>query len=276
LDLAILAGQLPGLLAALVAGGLLMGFLAGLFGIGGGSIIVPILYEVFRLQGVPDEVLMQLAVGTSLAVMIPTSLRSHAGHRARGAVEDAVVRRLGAYVVAGVGLGILLARSAPAEVFKWVWVVFTATMVAKLVFGREDWRLGLELPRSLLIEAYGVMVGFISTLLSIGGGVFITTLLMLYDRPITRAVATATGFGPLIAIPGAIGFVWAGWGQPGLPVLSLGYVNLLGFAALVPMSVLAAPLGVRVAHGIPRRALELALAAFLALVGGRFLWSLIG
>ena len=268
------AGNLALLAAGLVAGGLVMGFLAGLFGIGGGGVIVPVLYELFRLLAVPDETRMQLAVGTSLAVIAPTALRALSAHRAKGAVEVAVVRRLGLWVVLGVGLGIALARLAPGSLFKWVWVIFSIAMVAKLVLAREDWRLGAEFPRSPLIGAYGVLVGFLSTLLSIGGGAFISTLMMLYNRPITTAVGTSSAFGPLIAIPGAIGFGWAGWGQAGLPPLSLGYVNLLGVALVVPLSVLAAPYGVRAAHGIPKRALELAFAAFLGLVGLRFAWSL--
>lgn len=271
----IAAGDMVLLAGGLLAGGLVMGFLAGLFGIGGGGVIVPVLYELFRLLSVPDETRMQLAIGTSLAVIVPTSFRSLAAHRAKGAVETALVRRLGIWVVLGVGLGIWLARSAPGSFFMVVWVVFSILMVSKLVFAREDWRLGVEYPRNPLIEAYGVLVGFLSTLLSIGGGAFISTLMLLYNRPITRAVGTSSAFGPLIAIPGAIGFAWAGWGRAGLPPLSLGYVNLLGVALIVPLSVFAAPLGVRAAHGVPRRTLELAFAGFLGLVGGRFAWSLL-
>lgn len=269
------AGEVAFLAAGLIAGGLLMGFLAGLFGIGGGGVIVPVLYELFRILAVPEDIRMQLAIGTSLAVIIPTSFRSLAAHRAKGGVEAAVVRRLGPWVVFGVLLGVALARSAPGAFFKWVWVVFSVIMVSKLVFGKEHWRLGTEMPRNPLIEAYGVLVGFLSTLLSIGGGAFISTLMMLYNRPIVRAVGTSSAFGPLIAIPGAIGFIWAGWGKVGLPPLSVGYVNLLGFALLVPASVFAAPFGVRAAHGVSRRTLELAFAAFLGLIGARFAASLL-
>jgi uncharacterized protein len=118
-------------------------------------------------------------------------------------------------------------------------------------------------------------VGLLSTLMSIGGGVFITALMSFYGHPIQRAVATSSAFGPIIAIPGAVGFVWAGWHAAGLPPGSLGYVSLLGALLIIPTSVLAAPLGVRLAHGISRRKLELAFATFLAVVGARFLLSLI-
>jgi len=117
-------------------------------------------------------------------------------------------------------------------------------------------------------------VGVVSTLMSIGGGVFITALMTFYGRPIQHAVATSSGFGPLISIPGALGFVWAGWHAAGLPPGSLGYVSLLGALIIIPTSVGAAPLGVRIAHGISRRKLELAFATFLLLVGVRFLVSL--
>jgi uncharacterized membrane protein YfcA len=251
-----------------------MGFLSGLFGIGGGGVIVPVLYELFRLLEVPSGIRMQLAVGTSLAVIVPTSLRSLAAHRARGAVDAALVRRLAPTVVVGVLAGILIARNAPGELFKAVWVGFSALMVAKLTLGREDWRLGPDIPASKGVEAYGIVVGFLSTLLSIGGGAFVSGLMTFYGRPITQAVGTSSAFGPIIAVPGTLGFMWAGWGQSGLPPLSLGYVSLVGLALLVPASVIAAPYGVRAAHGVPRRRLELLFALFLAIVGLRFLASL--
>jgi uncharacterized protein len=147
-------------------------------------------------------------------------------------------------------------------------------MALKLFLGRQDWRLGDEIPGHPFRRLYGGFVGLVSTLMSIGGGVFITALMTLYGQPIQRAVATSSGFGPLIAIPGALGFVWAGWGAAGLPPGSLGYVSLLGALLIIPTSVAAAPLGVRLAHGISRRTLELAFALFLLIVSIRFLFSL--
>ncbi len=260
---------------ALVASGAAMGFLSGFFGIGGGAVAVPVLYELFRLTGVPEDVRMQLSVGTSLAVMIPTTLRSAMAHRAKGSLDMDVLRRLAVPLLAGVGLGVWVARFAPADLLRVVWVLFAAGMCWKLVFGRASWRLGADLPRSWGVEAYGVFVGLVSTLLSIGGGAFIAMLLTLYGRPITQAVGTSAGFGPLIALPATIGFIWAGWNAPGLPPLSLGFVSLIGAALTIPASVLAAPLGVKAAHGIARRTLELWFAAFLGLIGLRFLIALL-
>jgi uncharacterized membrane protein YfcA len=268
-------GEAALLVAALLAAGLASGLLAGLLGIGGGAVLVPVLYDVFGAIGIDDAVRMHLAVGTSLAVIVPTSLRSFAGHRARGAVDMALLKSMALPVIAGVVLGALLARYADETVLQGIWVAAATLMAGKLIFARASWRLGDEIPGQPFRALYGGFVGLVSTLMSIGGGVFITALMTFYGRPIQRAVATSSGFGPLIAIPGALGFAWAGWHAAGLPPGSLGYVSLLGALLIVPTSVGAAPLGVRIAHGISRRKLELAFATFLLAVGSRFLISLL-
>jgi uncharacterized membrane protein YfcA len=274
--LASVSAETIGLLVlAVVAGGLLTGFLAGLLGIGGGGIVAPVLYEVFGILGIDPAVRMHMAVGTSLAVMVPTTLRSFAAHKQRGGVDMAAFRRLAPAVLVGVVLGAAIASHAPGAVLKAVWVTFAIVMSIKLAFGRDDWRLGDDLPPSWLVEAFGVFVGAVSTLLSIGGGAFVTTMLTLYGRTIQRAVGTSAGIGTLIAVPGAIGLAWAGWGEHGLPPLSIGYVNLIAAALMIPTSVYAAPYGARLAHGISRRSLELAFAALLSTVGLRFLVSLL-
>jgi uncharacterized membrane protein YfcA len=259
--------------AALLGGGLVAGFLSGLLGIGGGGILVAVLYEVFGAVGVDSSVRMHLAVGTSLAVIIPTSVRSFAAHRARGAVDEALLRRFALPILLGVVLGAVVARHASGTALKIVWIVSSSLLAAKLYAGRDDWRLGEEIPKSYLVEAYVAFVGFISTLMSIGGGAFMTMLMTLYNRPLLQAVSTSSGAGPLIAIPGALGFIWAGWGVPELPPGSVGYVSLFGAALIIPASVFAAPIGVRLAHGLPRRHLELAFAVFLTIIAIRFALS---
>ena len=269
-------GEIALLIGALLAAGFVTGVLAGLLGIGGGSILVPVLYELFRALGVNEAVRMHLAVGTSLAVIVPTSLRSFAGHRARGAVDMGLVRSMALPVIVGVALGAVLARYTDEAVLQGIWVAAASLIALKLFFfSGPDWRLGAEIPGQPFRTIYGGFVGLLSTLMSIGGGVFITALMTFYGHAMQRAVATSSAFGPIIAIPGALGFVWAGWHAAGLPPGSLGYVSLLGALLIVPSSVLAAPLGVGMAHGISRRKLELAFATFLALVGVRFLFSLI-
>lgn len=260
---------------ALIGAGVATGFLAGLLGVGGGAIITPVLYEVFSILGVSSSVRMHLAVGTSLAIMAPTTLRAFAAHKARGGVDMAAFKRLAPSIVAGVVLGAAVARYAPGTALKWLWVTFATLMSLKLLLGRDDWRLGDDLPKNPLIELYGLFVGAVSTLLSVGGGAFVTMLLTLYGRTIRAAVGTSAGIGTLITLPGALGLMWAGWGQPGLPPFSVGYVSLLGAALMIPSSVLAAPLGARVSHGISRRALELAFAALLSTAGLNFLASLL-
>jgi uncharacterized membrane protein YfcA len=270
------AGELVLLVAALIVAGLVAGFLAGLLGIGGGGVLVPVLYEVFRILDVDPAIRMHMVLGTTLAIILPTSLKSFAGHRAKGSVDLALLRRVAPWIVLGVVVGILTAKASSGTFLKWVWVVAAGLVSLKMALGREDWRISDELPPRPWPEIAAGVIGFISTLMSIGGATFVVPLLTLYGRPILSAVATASGIGPLIALPGVIGFAWAGWAEPGLPPLSVGFVNLVGMVIVAPLSVYAAPYGVRLAHNIPRRWLELAFAAFLASVSIRFLIDLLG
>lgn len=268
-------GGLLILAGALVAAGLVTGFLSGLLGIGGGGILVPVLYETFGIIGVDPSIRMHLALGTSLAVIIPTSLRSFYSHRAKGGVDTALLWRLGPWMVLGVVFGALYASSSTGDGLKWIWVIFGNLLALKLALGRDDWRLGNDLPKPPVVEIYGLLVGFVSVLMSIAGGSFIVAFMTLYNRPLLQAVATSAGLGPMVAIPGALGLAIAGWGHPLLPPMSLGYVNVLGAAVIIPASVLAAPIGVSMAHGLPKRKLELLFAAFMAAVAMRFAISLI-
>lgn len=258
------------LAAGLAAAGLVTGFLSGLLGVGGGGILVPVLYEVFSALGVDPAVRMHMTLGTSFAVIVATSITSFAGHRRRGAVDMPALRRLGPWVVAGVVAGIFLVERATGTALKLVWIALGTLMCLKMVFGRDDWRLGDNLPRTPAFNLVPMLIGCASTLMSIGGGAFMVTLLTLHGRPIIRAVATSSGFGPLIAIPGVIGYIWAGWGIPGRPTFALGYVSVLAAALIIPSCFAAVPWGVATAHGISRRTLERAFAAFLALVVLRF------
>jgi uncharacterized membrane protein YfcA len=259
----------------LMAAGLVSGMLAGMLGIGGGGILVPILFEVFATIGVDESVRMHLCVGTSLAVIMPTSLRSFYAHKAKGAVDMDIIRSFLIPVVVGVCIGVLVARFSNQDILKAVWAGAATAFSAKLYLGGDKWKLGTKIPGNPQRSIYGVFIGLVSTLMSIGGGAFITMMMTMYGRPIHQAVATSSGFGPMIAIPGTIGFIWAGLNVSGLPPGSLGYVNLLGAAVIASVSVLAAPLGVRLAHGISRRKLEIFFATFLAVVALRFFWTLL-
>ena len=277
MDLSQIAGpEIAWLALALLAGGMVAGLLAGLFGIGGGAVLVPILFELFRLLGVPDDIRMHLSVGTSLAVIAPTAIRSFVEHRRRGAVDMAVLRHMGPAVGIGVIAGVVIASIVDGSVLKFVYVLSALLIAAKLLAGSERGLLGTDLPALIWQRLYGFVTGLGSTLIGIGGGIYISAFMTFFGRPIHQAVATASGFGPIIAIPATIGFMWAGWGAAGLPPGSVGYVSLLAAALIIPASVLAAPFGVRLAHRLSHRKLELAFAAFLILVAVRFLVNLLG
>ena len=268
--------ELLTLLGALAAAGILTGLLAGVFGVGGGTVIVPVLYEVFRLMDVPEEVRMPLCVGTSLAVIVPTSIRSFRAHMARGAVDMDVLKIWLVPVILGVMLGGYIAAGAPAWLFKAVFVAVAGILSFKLLFGRDSWRLSPDLPGKGVMGVYGFVIGTASSLIGIGGGSISNLLLTLHGRPIHRSVATSAGLGVIISIPGFIAYIIGGWSKmPLLPPLSLGFVSLIGAALIIPTSILAAPWGVRIAHALPRRKLELALGLYLAFVAGRFLVAML-
>ncbi len=262
------------LIVALLAGGIAMGLISGMLGIGGGGVLVPVLYEIFGALGVDAEVRIHLSIGTALLVMVPTTIRSFYAHKTRGSVDVKIIYSMAVPVVVGVLIGILVARYSNQTALKLIWVICATIMSARLFLARDSWSLGKDVPLGVGLKIYGTFVGVISTLMSIGGGVFISSMMTLYGRSIHQAVGTSSGFGPLIAIPGAIGFIWAGYGATGLPPGSLGYVSLIGAAIVIPASVTAAPYGARMAHGISKRKLELFFATFLALIAVRFFLSL--
>lgn len=259
---------------ALTAAGLATGFLAGLLGVGGGAFLVPILYELFARAGVDESVRMHMVLGTSLAVIVPTALRSFSGHYAKGAVDMVAWKRLAPWVAGGVVLGVLTATVSSNAGLKWIWIFAGSLIAVKFALGRDDIKLGDALPRSFGLEGAAVVIGIVSALMSIGGGMFIVSLLTLYAFPIHAAVATSAGFGPVISIPGTLGFIWAGWDVPLRPPYSLGYVNVPAALLIMPASMFAVPYGVKAAHALPKRKLEIAFAVFLACVVARFVWSL--
>jgi len=267
--------ELALLAAAIVAGGVVTGILAGLFGIGGGAIIVPVLYEVFRVIGVPEEVRIQLCIGTSLAIIVPTTVRSYQAHRARGAAVEGIVRLWWLPALIGVALGSAIAVFAPPAVFKIAFVVVAMIIAAKLLFGRAEWRLGDDLPPGLPGRALGFVVGLVSALMGVSGGSISNMILTLYGKTIHQAVATSAGLGVPITIAGTLGYMLAGLPQQSLmPPLSIGFVSLIGFALMAPVSSFTATYGARLAHWLPKRRLEIAFGIFLLLVSVRFLASL--
>jgi uncharacterized membrane protein YfcA len=271
------AGELAWLAGMIVVGGLVTGILAGLFGIGGGAIIVPVLYEVFGVLNVPVEVRMQLCIGTSLAIIVPTTFRSYREHLKRGAVMNEIVRAWGLPAVIGVGTGALIAAFAPGWVFQLAFAVIASVIALRLLIGRDDWRIADDLPKGPGLNAYGFVVGLCSALMGVSGGSVSNMILTMHGKPILRAVATSAGLGVPITIAGTIGFMLAGLPKQSLmPPLSIGFVSLIGFALMAPVSSFTASYGARLAHALPKRWLEVGFGIFLLVASARFALAILG
>ena len=264
------------LVLALLIGGMISGVLAGLFGVSGGSVIVPVLYEGFRVLGVPEDVRMQLCLGTSIAIVVPTTIRSYLTHRSKGVVIPGVIRQWALPAVIGVACSAVIAAFAPAGVLTLAFIVIASLIAIKLLFAGDRWNLGTELPGPTPMTLYGFGIGFCGSLMGVSGGAISTIVLTLYGKPIHNAVATSSGVAVPITIAGAIGFVLAGLPhQAQLPPLSLGFVSLIGLAVTAPIASFVAPYGAHLAHRLSRRTLEIAFGCFLLAVSLRFLVGLI-
>lgn len=263
------------LVAALVVAGAAIGFLAGVFGIGGGAISVPVFFEIFGMLGYPPDVAMPLAVGTSLAVIIPTSINSARGHYKRGTVDMDLLRVWAVPVLAGVLVGAAIARFAAPQVFQAVFILVGVVNATKLLTGGKGWRVRETLPSKGVLRLYGAAIGLVSALMGIGGGAVSNLVMTLHGVQIHRAISTSAGVGVLIAIPGTLGYMWAGYGRPDLPPDAIGFVSLATFALTIPTSLLTTRLGVALAHAMSRRALETSFGLFLLLVCARFAWDML-
>lgn len=257
------------MLASMLAAGLLAGFAAGVFGIGGGFVVVPALYAIFTFLGGDPSVTPHVAIGTSLSTIIVTSMRSVQAHAKRGAVDFEVLRTWAPWIVAGVIVGLILAKSVDGKTLTLIFAVGVFIMGLYMMFGRAGAvQVADKMPTGWLRALLASFVGSFSALLGIGGGTFATLVMTLFGKPIHQAIATAAGFGAIIAIPGAIGFMIIGWGHEGLPVGSIGYVNLIGFFSMTAMTVITAPLGVKVAHAMNGAILKRVFASYLLLTTG--------
>jgi uncharacterized membrane protein YfcA len=257
----------------MAATGAVAGVLAGVFGIGGGAVLVPVFYQALGVIGVDDAVRMHISVGTSLAVIVPTSIRSFLSHRARGAVDMSLLRSFLIPVPAGVVIASIVAAHISGRELRVIFAIIALVIGLRLLLNRESWRLAGEIPPNPWRAIIGAVIGFLSTLMGIGGGVLNNTFMTVFGRPIHQAVATSAGVGVLISSPGIVGYIWAGWGHGSLPVFSTGFVNWIAVALIIPITLYAAPLGVRVAHALSKRQLEIAFGAFLLFVSARFFYS---
>ncbi|MGB6760296.1 MAG: sulfite exporter TauE/SafE family protein [Xanthobacteraceae bacterium] len=267
--------EIAWLALAIVVGGVITGLLAGLFGIGGGAVIVPVLYEVFTVLDVPEAVRMQLCIGTSIAIILPTTVRSYLAHRIKGLVIPQVIRLWAIPAIVGVICGSLIAAFAPPAVFKIAFVLIAGFIAAKFLFAGDRWNLGSDLPGTVPMTFYGFGIGLAGSLMGVSGGSLSNIVLTLYGKSIHQAVATSSGLGVPITVVGTIGYFLAGVHDRALlPPLSLGFVSLIGVAVMAPVSSLVAPYGAGLAHRMSRRTLEVAFSLFLLVVSARFLVSL--
>lgn len=261
--------------AVLLAVGAFAGLLAGLFGIGGGAVFVPVFYQMLGIVGVDESIRMHLAVGTSLAIIVPTSIRSFQAHKAKGAVDMDLLRSFLIVVPVGVVMASIAAAYLSSEILRAIFAFFTLIIALKMLLGKDSWTVAGDIPGGIWRGIAGWAIGFFSTFMGIGGGVFNNTFMTTFGRPIHQAVATSSGLGVLISIPGAIGYLWAGWGVSGLPFSSVGYINLLMVVIAIPMSLIAAPIGAGLAHRLKKRQLEIIFGIFLVIVALRFFASLV-
>jgi uncharacterized membrane protein YfcA len=265
---------LAALAAAMAATGLVSGTLAGLLGVGGGIVIVPLLFNVFPLFGIPEAIQMKVAVATSLATIIPTSIQSARKHHATGTMDVALLRSIWPAMLAGVALGTFIGVFVRGEGMTAVFAMVALLVALNMGFTGVDFKVADAVPAGPPRAALGIGIGSVSAMMGIGGGTLGVPILSMFGYPIRAAVATASAFGLIISIPATIGFVLGGWNDARVPPFSLGYVSLIGFALIAPTSILATPWGVKLAHTIPPLWLKRAFAVFLAVTSLRMFWSL--
>jgi uncharacterized protein len=247
------------LVAAMAGAGIFAGLIAGLFGVGGGTVLVPALFYAFSVFGLGGEANLHVAVGTSLSTIITTSLRSIAAHRKHGSVDEAVLKGFIPWIAFGALIGAGLAGLADKATLG-----FAVLLAAYMGLGKESWTLMRDVPTGGLRAAIGSALGGVSALMGIGGGAFGSAVMTLAGRPIHQSVATASGFGVAIAIPATLGFIMTGWSVDGRPPLSLGYINVPGFVVLALITGAVAPYGAKLAHRLDKVVLRRSFGAYLA------------
>lgn len=264
------------LLAALLGAGAAGGLLAGLLGVGGGIIIVPVLDLALVAAGVDPAVAMHVAVATSMATIVPTSISSSRSHAKRGSIDFAVVRRWSLPIVVGALAGSLVASSVDARALAGVFGAVAGLAALKMVLPLDHVVLRPSIPGGVPGAAIPGSIGAVSAMMGIGGGTLSVPSMTLCGEPVHKAVGTAALLGLWISVPATIGYLLARPEGVALPPWTVGWVNLPGFAIIAPVSWLLAPVGARLAHALDRRRLSAAFGIFLLIVAARMLYRALG
>jgi uncharacterized membrane protein YfcA len=254
--------------------GAVAGVMAGLLGVGGGIVLVPGFYYAFSALGYESAGLMQICLGTSLATIIVTSIRSVLAHHRKGAVEWAILRSWAPGIGIGALIGVLAVSNLRSDALQAIFGALAMIIAIYMIFGKLSWRLGEAMPQGPLRWVFSHLVGFFSVLMGIGGGSFGVPLMTLFNVPVHRAVATAAGFGALIAIPAVVGLLIVPV-ETSLPY-TVGAINLAAFLLIITMTMLTAPLGAELAHRLNPKPLKRAFGVFLCVVGANMLRQAFG
>lgn len=244
------------------------GLLAGLFGVGGGIIIVPMLVIAFGYQHIPQELIMHLALGTSLASIMLTSVSSARSHHLRGGVNWAIVKKITPAILIGTYLGSLCAGYLSKHFLQMFFAVFLLLVSVQMFSGKKP-KPTRHLPGLPGMSAVGGVIGVVSSLVGIGGGTLSVPFMLMHNVPAHTAIGTSAAIGFPIALAGTVGYLTSGWNNPLLPEYAVGYVYLPALLGMVLVSVLTAPIGARIAHGLPVDKLKRGFAVFLLIIGIR-------
>ena len=274
LDLASLAAYWPFLLG-LLATGFVSGVAAGLLGIGGGAVIVPVLANALLLLGYDTDVVQHVAVGSSLAIIIPTGIMSARAHFKRGSLDMRILKLWAPLVVLGTLVGGLIAGWFSGDVLRIIFAVMAFLIAANILFAWQTRLMGHLSGSATTHRVMALIVGFLSAFMGIGGGSLTVPTLVAFGETMHKAVGTSAGIGVGIALAGTVGYVASGWSVAGLPPLSLGYVNLVALVLVGGMAALCAPLGAALAHRMSQQTLKYVFAAFLVAVGLNMLWKVL-
>jgi uncharacterized membrane protein YfcA len=264
-------------MAAMLLGiGAIAGILAGLLGVGGGIVLVSAFYYTFSALGYESPQLMQMCLATSLATIIVTSVRSVLAHNKKGAVDWDILKGWAIGIAAGAIVGVTVASSLRSTALQAIFGILAIIVGLYMALGKSHWRLGQAMPMGVKGFLISPVIGFLSVLMGIGGGSFGVPTMSLFNVPIHRAVATAAGFGVIIAVPSVIGFLLVDMPEGATPPLTIGAVNLIAFGLVIAMTLITAPYGAALAHRTDATRLKRIFGAFLVLVALNMLRKALG